>query len=257
MHPLFLFGLCSVSAFPYTLDKLVPKLAMPVGSSIAWSMASNLMALCHPTKPLETTLSVLFSPRQVLESMYPEQSLWIWSLLLLMRSALELTVNCSILSSWCLARKMRPTIMHEDTTPLERRSLTWFWTELGSWPTNALACKDFCFSTLLEVAPDLDSLLFWWKDFQWIMAKSLNWNSLFILHPKWLPLLWNLIIPSWPLTLLWNTPTAHSWLTTRPSMTFARGILTLIDPLTPTSTGSLDRLSPPSLLPSGLMAHST
>merc|ERR1712195_408715 len=36
-----------------TSAKAVAKLATPAGSFTAWSTASNLMARCHPTKPLE------------------------------------------------------------------------------------------------------------------------------------------------------------------------------------------------------------
>eukprot|EP00091_Calanus_sinicus_P019022 TRINITY_DN457_c0_g2_i9.p1 TRINITY_DN457_c0_g2~~TRINITY_DN457_c0_g2_i9.p1 ORF type:complete len:136 (-),score=34.05 TRINITY_DN457_c0_g2_i9:125-532(-) len=46
------------------------------------------------------------------------------------------------LSSLLLARKMLPTIMPEDTTPLERKLLTWFLTESGNLLTNVLAFKD-------------------------------------------------------------------------------------------------------------------
>merc|ERR1712195_118902 len=51
-----------------TSAKAVAKLATPAGSFTASSTASNLMARCHPTKPLEvvTIPSTPFSPRQAL-----------------------------------------------------------------------------------------------------------------------------------------------------------------------------------------------
>merc|ERR1712195_293820 len=53
-----------------TSAKAVAKLATPAGSFTASSTASNLMARCHPTKPLEvvTIPSTPFSPRQALAS---------------------------------------------------------------------------------------------------------------------------------------------------------------------------------------------
>eukprot|EP00091_Calanus_sinicus_P003558 TRINITY_DN1372_c0_g1_i4.p1 TRINITY_DN1372_c0_g1~~TRINITY_DN1372_c0_g1_i4.p1 ORF type:complete len:136 (-),score=40.61 TRINITY_DN1372_c0_g1_i4:107-514(-) len=50
--------------------------------------------------------------------------------------------NSSILSNLLPARKMLLTTMQEDTTPLERRSWIWFWTESGSLLINVLDYRD-------------------------------------------------------------------------------------------------------------------
>merc|ERR1712195_46396 len=59
-----------------TSAKAVAKLATPAGSFTASSTASNLMARCHPTKPLEvvTIPSIPFSPRQALASTFLEHT---------------------------------------------------------------------------------------------------------------------------------------------------------------------------------------
>ena len=73
----------SVSA--YTLDRLVSKLAMPVGSCTALSMVSSQMVKCHLIKPLEVemTPSIPSLVKLVQENMCLELCLWTWSPLLL------------------------------------------------------------------------------------------------------------------------------------------------------------------------------
>merc|ERR1719442_66247 len=117
------------------------------------------MDRCPPTRPLElvTTPSTPFSLKLEPASMYPELSLSIWNPLLLMKSALEPTANCFTQNNLSLERKMLPTTTLVDTTPLERKLLTWFWTGFVSLLINVLACKVFRFSTPLVAAPDLVS----------------------------------------------------------------------------------------------------
>ena len=74
----------SASAYLSILDKLVYRLAMPAGSSTAWSMASNQMGKCHQTKLLGegTTHSILSSAKLVLGSTSHVQYFWTWNQLL-------------------------------------------------------------------------------------------------------------------------------------------------------------------------------
>merc|ERR1712243_138364 len=128
-----------VSASLSTLAKLEFRSVMPAGSSTASNMASSLMVRCLLTSQLEVvmTRSTPSSLRLALESMFPVLSSLISSLLLLTRSALEPTERSSTRSSSSLAKRMQPTTTPVATTPLERRSLTWFWTASASCPTSA------------------------------------------------------------------------------------------------------------------------
>merc|ERR1711910_179886 len=74
----------------------------------------------------------------------------------LMKSALELTDNCSIQNNWSLVKKMPLITMLVDIIPLARKLLIWFWIAFASWQTTVLCFKDFWSSTLSVVALDLD-----------------------------------------------------------------------------------------------------
>jgi hypothetical protein len=67
---------------------------------------------------------------------------------------------------------MPQTTSPEVTTPLEKKSLTYVWTESENSLTTAQVFKDSWFSTLSEVEPDQDSDLYYWKDFPLITAKK-------------------------------------------------------------------------------------
>nr|KAF6452887.1 hypothetical protein HJG59_008202 [Molossus molossus] len=86
-----------------------------------------------------------------------------------------------------------------------------------------------------------------------IMARSPSWSSPFTQPPRF-PQLWlSPTTPSSPPTPPWSTLIVPSWLTMRPSMTFAVETSILSAQPTLTLTALLARLCPPSLLPSGLM----
>merc|ERR1712130_604621 len=133
----------------------------------------------------------------------------------------EHTVNSTTPSSSSTERRMPPTTTPEDTTRSERRSLTLFWTESGSWPMLALDSRDSFSSIPSAVAPDLALPPFSWRGCLWTTERRASLSSLSTLHPR-LPLPWlSPTTPSCPPTPLWSTLTAPSWLITRPSMTSA------------------------------------
>merc|ERR1719270_3056809 len=70
----------------------------------------------------------------------------------------ERTASSSTPSSWGPARRTPPTTTPGATTPSARRSSTWCWTGLGSWPTSAPASRVSSSSTPLAAAPDPVSL---------------------------------------------------------------------------------------------------
>src|SRR5688572_11142689 len=108
-------------------------------------------------------LTFIFRPsslRLVLESTSLVQCLWTSNPQSSMKSELELTASCSILSSSSAARKMLPTTMQEDITPLERSSSILPWTGSESSLTSALDSKDSLSSTRSGEELDLDSVHF-------------------------------------------------------------------------------------------------
>jgi len=97
---------------------------------------------------------------------------------------------------------------------------------------------------------DLDSDLFFLKDFQLITVKNPKSDSPSILPPKSLPLLLNHTTPFFPPTPFLNTLMSLLCLITKLSTISAEDNWTSKDPLTPTWTDLLLKLSHPSLLPS-------
>ena len=146
------------------------------------------------------------------------------------------------------ARRMRPTITPVVTTPLARRLLISSSTASERVQIIALVFKDSWSSTHLEEALAQASPLSSWSGFLLTTGRNPSWNLPFIQLLKYLQQSWNLTIRSWPLTQPWSTQTAPSWLTTRPSTTFAAETLMLSALLTLILTGWLDRLSPPLLV---------
>ena len=73
---------------------------------------------------LRTTLSTLSSARLVLESMFPEPSSLIWSLLLSMKSVPERTVSFSIRSSLSLGKRTLLTTSQEDITLVRKKNIS-------------------------------------------------------------------------------------------------------------------------------------
>jgi len=145
--------------------------------------------------------STLSSPKPEPENTYQDAFSSIWSQLSSMKLELVHTDNYSTLNNWSQEKKMPPTTLLEDITPLEKKSLTFAWTESENSLITVLDSKDSWFSTQSEVVPDQDLDHYCSKDFQSIMEKNPNSDSQFIhLHKFQLPLL-NLTIQFCPLIL--------------------------------------------------------
>merc|ERR1712178_628151 len=186
-----------VSASQSTSVRPAARLAMPVGSCTAWSMASSPTGTCLRTSSWAVMTPLPPSSRRLVPgSMSRGQSSLIWNQLSLMRYALAPTANSSILSNCSLARRMLPTITREAITRLERKLLTWSWIESESSQTNAPDFRASFSSTPLVEALDLASPPFSWRDSLWTMGKNPSWSS-----PSTLPL-------KWP--QLWLNPTMQS-----------------------------------------------
>ena len=101
--------------------------------------------------------------------------------------------------------------------------------------TSALDSKDFSSSIPLVVELALVSHLCLWSVCRLTMERNPNWNSPSTQHLRLPQLWWNHTTPFLPLTPPWNTLTAPSWWTMRPSMTSVVVTWTLRDQLTPIS----------------------
>ena len=71
-------------------------------------------------------------------------TLWVLETRWLMKFALVRTASCSILSNWSREKKMPPIILHEDTTPSEKRLWILSWTGSASWQIIVLVAP-LCF----------------------------------------------------------------------------------------------------------------
>lgn len=94
-----------------------------------------------------------------------------------MKSVLVPTASSFIRSSSSLARRTRQTTMLVVTTPLVKKSLTWFLTASGSWLTSARVCRDFSSSIPSEVELAQASHPCSWNVSLWTTAKSPSWSS--------------------------------------------------------------------------------
>merc|ERR1719184_570895 len=151
-----------------------------------------------------------------------------------MRCVLVHIANSSTQNSSLLGKKMQPTIMLVDTTPLAKSSLILCLIAFASWLISALAFRDFYSSTALVVALALASHLCLWNACLLTMAKSQSWNLPSTQPLRCLPPLWSHTTQSLPLTQPWSTPIVPSWLTTKPSMTSVAVTWTSSDLPTPT-----------------------
>jgi hypothetical protein len=150
-----------------------------------------------------------------------------------MRLELEPTDNFSTQSNSSLERKMPPTTLPEDITPLVRKSSISVSTELENLPINAQVSKVFSSSTLSEEVLDLDLDLYFSKDFQLITVRNPNSDSLYIHPHKSQLLLLSHITQSSQPTLFLSIPMSLSSLITKPSMIFAEETLISRDQHTP------------------------
>merc|ERR1711990_496239 len=210
------------------------------------------MVKCHQTNQLVVVMmpSTPSSPRLVLESTSQEPSSSILSQPLLMRSEPELTDNSSIQSNSSQVKKMLPTTLPEDITPLVRRSSISALTESESSLTSAQVSKVSSSSTPSVEVPDPDSDLSSSRDFPSIMVRNPSSDSPSSHPPRSPPPLLSHTTPCSPPTPSSSTLMSPSCSTTRPSTISAAETSTLRDPPTPTSTDSSLRSSPPSLPPS-------
>jgi len=129
---------------------------------------------------------------------------------------------------------MPPITSPEDTTPSVKKSLTSASTESENLLTNVPDSKDSVSSTPSEEELDLDSDLFFLKDFLLITVKNPKSDSPSILHPKSPPLLLNHTIPFFPPIPFLNTLMSPLCLITKPSTTSAEDNWISKDLLTPT-----------------------
>ena len=135
----------------------------PAGNSSASSTEFNLMVKCPQTKPLEVVMtpSTLSSQRLELESTFQDASSSILNQLSSTKSEPEHTDNSSTPNNLSQEKKMLQTTSLEDTTPLERKLLTFALTESESLLTTVLVFKDSLCSTQLEEELDQDLDLFY------------------------------------------------------------------------------------------------
>jgi len=120
----------------------------------------------------------------------------------------------------------------EDITQLEKKLLTFVWTELENSLITVPDFKDSWFSIQLEEELVLVWALYYWKDCQLITERNPNSDSQFTLHLKSQLQSLNLITPFYLLTLFWNILMLQLCWITKPFTTFAEEIWTLKDPLT-------------------------
>merc|ERR1711981_1036058 len=113
---------------------------------------------------------------------YQEPYSLILSQLLLMKSELELTDNCSIQSNLSQVKKMLLTTSPEVTTPLVKKLLIFASTESESLPISALVSKVSLSSTPSVVVPDQVSDPSSSRDFPSIMVRNPSSDSPSI-HP--------------------------------------------------------------------------
>jgi len=129
---------------------------------------------------------------------------------------------------------MPPTTSPEDTTPSEKKSSIFALTESENSLITVLDSKDSWFSTPSEEELDLDSDLFYSKDYPLIMVKNPKSDSPSILPLKSPLLLLNPTTPFFPPTPFLNTLMSLSCLITKLSTISAEDNWTSKDPLTPT-----------------------
>ena len=172
-------------------------------------------------------------------------------------SELVRTNSCFILNKWSLVKRMLPTTMLVDITPLARKSLTKSWTESENYRTTVLDSRVSWSSIhlaeeLVPVSPPCS-----WNGFLLTMERRPNWNSPFTQLQESPQLSSNHIMPFWRLIQLWSTPIVHLWSTMRQFMISAPKNLVLKDQLTPTWTDWSRKLCLPSLVSTffGFMDH--
>ena len=178
--------------------------------------------------------STLSSQKPEPESTSQDASSSILNQLSSTKSELEPTDNSSTPNNLSQEKKMLQTTLPEDTTPSERKSLTFASTESESLLTTALVSKDSLCSTQLEEELDQDSDHSFLKDFQSIMERNQNSASPSILHPKSQPLLLNPTTQFFQLTPFLSTLMSLSCSTMKQFTIFAEEISILKDPPTPT-----------------------
>jgi len=189
-------------------------------------------------------VSTPFFQKQVQESMSQELSFWIWNQQLLMKSKQEHTDNYFTQDNWFQERKMLPTSTPEVITVLVRNMQICTKTESESWLITAQISKVSWLSTQLEEEQDQDWVHIYWKDYQSIIVKNLNWLSPFI-HPQNFqqPSL-NHITPSCQPAHCWNTQMSVSFLIMKLFMILAKETWILKDQNTLTWTDWLLKLFP-------------
>merc|ERR1712166_984061 len=172
---------------PSTSARAVAKPVTPAGSFTASSTASNLMARCHPTRPLEeaTTLSTPSSRRL------------------------------------SLARRTQPITTLVVTTPSARRLSTLLLTVSVSSPTNVPVSRASWSSTPLEEVPALALVPCSLSVFLSTTARSPSSDSVSTHPHRCPPPLSSHTTPCSPPTPSSSTPMSLSCLTTRPSTTSA------------------------------------
>merc|ERR1712159_879368 len=233
--------------FQSTSVKPVSKLVTPAGSSSASSTVSSLTDKCPLTRPSEEVmmLSTPSSVRPELESTSPDVYSSISSPLSSMRSEPVLTDNCSTLNNSSPVRKTPPTTSPEVTTPLVKKLSTSASTESENLLISVLVSKVSSYSTPSVVVLDLDLDLSSSRDFPSITVRNPSSVSPSILPHRFPPLLLSHTTRSCPLIPFLSILMSLLCLITRPSTISAEEPSILRDPLTPTSTDSLLKLSPP------------
>merc|ERR1719233_1122294 len=166
--------------------------------------------------------------------MFPGTSLLIWSQLLLMMYALEITLKCFIPNFCLTVRKMLPIILPVDITLWGKRS----WIKLMIVYENLLIIrrmyKDFLSTMQLAAVPVLVWVLLFWKELLWITGRSPRLGLKSIRHQRFLHVLLSHIMQCLPLIGSWITQRYLLFLTMRPFIIFARSSWMLIDPVMPT-----------------------
>jgi hypothetical protein len=151
-----------------------------------------------------------------------------------MKLELEPTDNFSTQNNSSQERKMLQITSPEVTIPLVKKSLISVSTESENLLINAQDFKVSSFSMLSEEELDQDLDLFFSRDFQSIMVRNPNSDSLYIHPHKSQLLLLNHTTLSFQLTLFLSTLMSLLFLITKPSMISAEETLILRDQPTPT-----------------------
>lgn len=209
------------------LVKVVSKLVMPVGSSIAQSTVFNQTVKCHQIRQsvVEMMHSTPSSQKPVLVNTFQELYSLILSQPLSMRLELVHTDNYSTQNSSSQVKKMLPIILLVVTTLSVKKSLIFAQIVSVSQLITVPVFKDSWYSTQLVEELDQDQDPFYLNVYLLIMVRNPSLVSQFIHHHKSQPLLLNHITQFYQPTHYLSIPMLLLCLITKLSMISAVVIL--------------------------------